>query len=77
VGRDPASIECSVGIEPDDLDRFLDEDAAIYFAMGFTQLAPGFNGPVWTVEAGQRWLVWRDDQNAARSAPAPAADPAG
>ncbi|MGO9180408.1 MAG: hypothetical protein ACLQBX_09320 [Candidatus Limnocylindrales bacterium] len=77
MGRDPASIECSVGIEPDDLDRFLDEDAAIYFAMGFTQLAPGFNGPVWTVEAGQRWLVWRDDQNAARSAPAPAADPAG
>ena len=77
MGRDPASIEWSVGIEPDDLDRFFDEDAATYLAMGFTQFTLGFNGPNWTVDAGQRWLDWRDDQNAARSTLTPAADPAG
>src|SRR5678815_3938192 len=32
IGRDPAEIEWSVGIEPDDLDRFLDEDAPTYLA---------------------------------------------
>jgi len=63
IGRDPAEIEWSVGIEPDDLDRFLDEDAATYLAMGFTQFTLGFNGPDWPVENGRRMLAWRDERN--------------
>jgi probable F420-dependent oxidoreductase len=66
VGRDPAEIEWSVGVEPDDLDRFLDQDARTYVAMGFTQFTLGFNGPAWTVEAGRRVLAWRDEVNADR-----------
>jgi hypothetical protein len=27
----------------------------------------GFNGPDWTVDAGQRWLAGRHHQNAART----------
>ncbi len=69
VGRDPRSIEWGVGVEPDDLDRFLDEDAETYAAMGFTQFTLGFNGPDWRVDAGRRWLAWRDRRNA----PSPAA----
>ena len=63
IGRDPADIEWSVGIEPDDLDRFLDEDAATYLAMGFTQFTLGFNGPDWRVDHGRRMLAWRDERN--------------
>ena len=60
IGRDPADIEWAVGVEPDDLDRFLDEDADTYLTMGFTQFTLGFNGPAWNVDAGRRWLAWRD-----------------
>ena len=63
VGRDPAEIEWSVGVEPDDFGRFLDEDAATYHELGFTQFTLGFNGPAWEVDAGQQWLAWRDDAN--------------
>jgi probable F420-dependent oxidoreductase len=63
IGRDPAEIEWSVGIEPDDLERFLDEDAPTYLAMGFTQFTLGFNGPDWQVENGRRMLAWRDARN--------------
>ncbi len=65
IGRDPAEIEWSVGLEPDDLDRFLAEDVDAYVAMGFTQFTLGFNGPAWTVENGAPWLEWRDRMNAA------------
>ena len=65
VGRNPADIEWSVGVEPDDLDRFLDRYAEAYLAMGFTQFTLGFNGPAWTVETGARWLEWRDRRNQA------------
>ena len=37
-----------VGVEPDDLDRFVREDATTYLEMGFTQFTLGFNGPDWT-----------------------------
>jgi probable F420-dependent oxidoreductase len=63
VGRDPAEIEWSVGVEPDDFGRFLDEDAATYHELGFTQFTLGFNGPSWEVDVGQQWLAWRDDAN--------------
>src|SRR5688572_25266589 len=35
VGRDPAEIEWGVGVEPDDVERFLAADADTYVAMGF------------------------------------------
>ena len=65
VGRDPADIEWGVGIEPDDLDRFLARDAATYLEMGFTQFTLGFEGPRWRVDEGAAFLAWRDEQNAA------------
>ena len=66
IGRDPYEIEWSVGLQPDDLDRFLDEDADAYVAMGFTQFTLGFGGPEWRVENGARFLEWRDRLNAGR-----------
>jgi probable F420-dependent oxidoreductase len=68
VGRDPADIEWSVGVEPEDVEAFLDRDAATYLAMGFTQFTLGFNGPDWDVDAGRRWLSWRDGMNRRRAA---------
>jgi hypothetical protein len=66
-GRDPADIEWGLGVEPDDLDRFLREDAAGYVELGFTQFTLGFNGPGWAVDRGRDWLAWRDEQNRERS----------
>jgi probable F420-dependent oxidoreductase len=63
--RDPHDIEWGVGVEPDDLDRFLTEDADTYVEMGFTQFTLGFNGPDWKVEAGGPWLEWRHRRNSA------------
>ena len=45
VGRDPADIEWGVGVEPDDLDRFLGEDAAAYVELGFRQFTLGLQRP--------------------------------
>ena len=66
IGRDPREIEWSVGVEPDDIDRFVDEDADRYVAMGFTQFTLGFNGPECSVERGLPFLEWRDRVNAGR-----------
>jgi hypothetical protein len=66
IGRDPHAIEWSVGLQPDDIDRFLDEDAERYLALGFTQFTLGFGGPNWRVENGRRFLEWRDRVNAGR-----------
>jgi alkanesulfonate monooxygenase SsuD/methylene tetrahydromethanopterin reductase-like flavin-dependent oxidoreductase (luciferase family) len=68
IGRDPSEIEWGLGVEPEDLDRFLAEDAATYVEMGFTQFTLGFNGPAWRVEDGAAFLAWRDRMNAARAA---------
>jgi probable F420-dependent oxidoreductase len=75
AGRDPAEIEWGVGVEPEDLDRFLRDDAPVYLEMGFTQFTLGFNGPAWDVEPAAPWLEWRDRQNAQR-VPARSALPA-
>lgn len=64
IGRDPTEIEWSVGLEPDDAERFLAEDVDTYVEMGFTQFTLGFSGPTWAVEAGALWLAWRDRMNA-------------
>ena len=69
IGRDPASIEWSVGVEPYDLDRFLADDADYYVSLGFTQFTLGFNGPEWSVDGGGGWIEWRDRRNAARKSP--------
>jgi alkanesulfonate monooxygenase SsuD/methylene tetrahydromethanopterin reductase-like flavin-dependent oxidoreductase (luciferase family) len=66
VGRDPAEIEWGVGIEPDDLERFLARDASTYVEMGFSQFTLGFNGPSWPVDGGVPFLQWRDATNARR-----------
>ena len=65
IDRDPATIEWGVGVEPDDLERFLAEDADTYLAMGFSQFTLGFNGPSWSVDGGSPWLAWRDRRDAA------------
>jgi probable F420-dependent oxidoreductase len=65
-GRDPAGIEWGLGIEPDDIDRFLREDADAYLELGFTQFTLGFNGPTWPVERGAAALAWRDERNGGR-----------
>ncbi len=61
--RNPAEIERAVGVEPDDLDRFLEVEAPALLDMGFTQFTLGFNGPDWPVESGRPWLKWRDATN--------------
>ncbi len=63
LGKPTDSIEWGVGVEPDDLDRFLNQDAPTYLEMGFTQFTLGFNEPDWEVEAGEEWLAWRDQVN--------------
>ncbi len=68
IGRASSEIEWGVGVEPDDLDRFVAEDAGTYLEMGFTQFTLGFNGPDWNVDAGAGFLAWRDQMNAARLA---------
>ena len=66
IGRDPYEIEWSVGLQPDDIDRFLREDADRYLDIGFTQFTLGFGGPDWRVENGREFLAWRDGVNARR-----------
>ncbi|MGQ0608909.1 MAG: LLM class F420-dependent oxidoreductase [Chloroflexota bacterium] len=68
IGRDPAAIEWSVGLDPEDLERFLAEDVDTYVEMGFTQFTLGFGGPAWNVDRGTPWLEWRDRMNASSHA---------
>jgi probable F420-dependent oxidoreductase len=65
-GRDPGDIEWGLGVEPNDLTRFLAEDAPVFVAKGFTQFTLGFQGPDWDVSAGSDWLRWRDEMNRER-----------
>jgi probable F420-dependent oxidoreductase len=66
IGRDPNEIEWGVGVDPEDLERLLADEAPTLVEMGFTQFTLGFNGPTWDVERGALWLAWRDRMNAAR-----------
>jgi probable F420-dependent oxidoreductase len=75
AGRDPGEIEWGVGVEPEDLKRFLVEDAPMYLDMGFTQFTLGFGGPGWNVDAGRRWLDWRDERNGAGTGALVSAEP--
>ncbi|MDH3306377.1 MAG: LLM class F420-dependent oxidoreductase [Acidimicrobiia bacterium] len=64
IGRDPNEIIWGLGVDPNDLDRFLDEDGPALVEMGFEEFTLGFNGPDWDVSAATRWLAWRDELNA-------------
>ena len=57
IGRDPASIEWGLGIEPEMLHHDLIKHADAYVAMGFTQFTLGVNGP--DFEVGQAARVAR------------------
>lgn len=67
LGRDPTEIEWGLGVEPEDLDRLMVDDAPTYVDMGFTQFTLGFNGPIWNVDGGRNWLAWRDELNERRA----------
>jgi len=58
-GRDPATIERAVGIEPDALGRDLTL-ASAYLALGFRQFTLGVNGPDYDLAPVRDWLAWRD-----------------
>ncbi|MEX0863818.1 MAG: LLM class F420-dependent oxidoreductase [Acidimicrobiia bacterium] len=66
-GRDPSQIEWGTGVQPGDLDRFLEREAPTLVDMGFTQFTLGFNGPEWDVDAGAEWLAWRDQMTGPRA----------
>jgi probable F420-dependent oxidoreductase len=59
-GRDPASIEWAVGVEPDALAHDLAHFADEYLAMGFHQFTLGLNGPSYDLAPVRDWLAWRD-----------------
>jgi probable F420-dependent oxidoreductase len=62
-GRDPGEIDWGLGVEPNDLDRFIREDSQAWLDKGFTQFTLGFQGPDWDVAAGSDWIRWRDEVN--------------
>jgi probable F420-dependent oxidoreductase len=65
LGRDAAEIERAVGVEPDDLARFLRKDVERYVDLGFTEFTLGVNGPEWRLGPEvEEWLAWRDERNA-------------
>ena len=66
IGRDPGEIMWSVGVQPEELDDFLANEADDFVEMGVTEFTLGFNGPGWDVGRGRNWLAWRDDLNSRR-----------
>jgi len=63
-GRDPAEIECSVGLQPDMLHHDLVKHADAYLEQGFTHFTLGVTGPDFEIgQAVREWLAWRDAAN--------------
>ena len=62
IGRDPESIEWSVGLQPNALVRDLTY-ADDYVKLGFTQFTLGVGGPEFGLSAVPAWLAWRDERN--------------
>ncbi|NNF63657.1 MAG: LLM class F420-dependent oxidoreductase [Acidimicrobiia bacterium] len=60
VGRDPADIERSVGVQS--ISKGL-EDADAYYDLGVREITIGLNGPDWPVDLVKPWLDWRDSKN--------------
>jgi probable F420-dependent oxidoreductase len=64
AGRDPADIEWCVGVDPNDLVRFLADEADACVEIGFTQFTLGVGGPSWVLGPEvEAWLEWRDARN--------------
>ncbi len=58
LGRDPATIDRSVGIDPDKTDQ-----ADAYLAAGVDEITIGLNGPDYDFSKVTDWLTWRDQTN--------------
>lgn len=63
VGRDPAEIERSVGIDYERIKRDPLELAEEYYAVGVTQFTFGLNGPTYDFSPVKEWLRWREEKN--------------
>ena len=61
VGRDPAAIDRSVGIQTAEAGLQLMDD---YYAVGFREFTLGLNGPDYDFSGVQALLDWRDAKNA-------------
>jgi len=59
VGRDPADVERSVGVDPAKV-----ELAPKLLESGAQQVTLGFNGPNYDLAVVKEWLAWRDELNA-------------
>jgi probable F420-dependent oxidoreductase len=59
-GRDPSTIECGLGIEPEALGHDLAAHADGYRELGFTQFTLGVTGPAYDLAPVRDWLAWRD-----------------
>jgi probable F420-dependent oxidoreductase len=55
VGRDPARIERSITVQPDEIDQ-----ADGYVAQGITHLIVGVSGPDYELALPRRLIAWRD-----------------
>ena len=63
VGRDPAEIERSVGIDYGKLTGDGIELAEEFHGIGFTHFTFGLNGPDYDFSPVKPWLKWRDEVN--------------
>jgi probable F420-dependent oxidoreductase len=61
VGRDPAAIEHSAGVQADDLDG-LRRDADELASLGVTLLTVGVNGPDYDLSEAEALVGWRDQR---------------
>ncbi|MFF5988617.1 LLM class F420-dependent oxidoreductase [Prauserella flavalba] len=58
VGRDPAEIERSVGVQGDP-----EDSGAKLHELGITMFTVGVGGPDYDLSALRKWIAWRDAQN--------------
>jgi probable F420-dependent oxidoreductase len=64
VGRDPSTIERSIGVNETRVTGAQTlEKAPEYVALGVTEFTLGVSGPDLDLEAVQPWLEWRDEVN--------------
>jgi hypothetical protein len=59
VGRDPATIEHSAGVEGDGIDALL-EQAEVMTGLGVSLLTVGVNGPDYDLTGVEALCRWRD-----------------
>jgi hypothetical protein len=59
VGRDPATIEHSAGVEGDGIDALLAQ-AEVMTGLGVSLLTVGVNGPDYDLTGAEALCRWRD-----------------